>query len=502
MLHLFESHQQPVAESKMESSQLTFGSSSVPESPLSTLSSTPGSPVASLFSARTHTRFPSSVSSVASSPIIGCPGDTCPPTKLEGVQEEPVEPDYGIVDADNYFPDFNDIHADDQVYNNGRGCAEHGYDLSDELADLTRSPKKLRPDSSSFRGISRISSRISSISSRWKQRQVSDTAAALEKYDESLRSRANSATSALANPLASSFSARHSQISNSPARTILEESLSEAGISLIDIEKANREGVKREPQVTTPLLPPVMMDLPTPDNEELVQSPLQSPTVAEATHVILPDSPIEVPHSNGLLSPPLSTQPSLASIGLQIPFPRMHGPEIPPITMLNAEDEWSCKLGHANFTIHPKPYIPELCTLDAFEVHRANWSLARCNYAKHLVRTGEHYGVTSNIYRFTEEKWEFIDSQWRANHNIVLANLTDCNGNPLSLSKSNAHPGESVKMPPYLDKTKFPDLGDEDIVGPMSVAPAQPQPPAQAKSLRKRSFFRFLQDLFSSRDST
>ncbi|KMU88637.1 hypothetical protein CIHG_06576 [Coccidioides immitis H538.4] len=385
MLHLFESHQQPVAESKMESSQLTFGSSSVPESPLSTLSSTPADLTISM-------------------PMIKF-------TTMDAV------------------------------------APEHGYDLSDELADLTRSPKKLRPDSSSFRGISRISSRISSISSRWKQRQVSDTAAALEKYDESLRSRANSATSALANPLASSFSARHSQISNSPARTILEESLSEAGISLIDIEKANREGVKREPQVTTPLLPPVMMDLPTPDNEELVQSPLQSPTVAEATHVILPDSPIEVPHSNGLLSPPLSTQPSLASIGLQIPFPRMHGPEIPPITMLNAEDEWS-------------------------------------------------------FYRFTEEKWEFIDSQWRANHNIVLANLTDCNGNPLSLSKSNAHPGESVKMPPYLDKTKFPDLGDEDIVGPMSVAPAQPQPPAQAKSLRKRSFFRFLQDLFSSRDST
>ncbi|EEP77070.1 predicted protein [Uncinocarpus reesii 1704] len=487
----------------MEPLQSNYASNSVPESPLSTVSSYPASPVASLFSAK-HNRFPSSVSSLASSPGIGVPADQCPPTILEGVQEEePLDPDYSIVDEDNYFPDFNDIHADDQVDGSGRASFEQNYDLSDELAGVTRSPKKRRPDSNSLRGISRISSRISSISSRWKQRQVSDTAAALEKYDESLRSRANSATSALATPLASSFSARQSQISNSPARTILEESLQEAGIAPLDIEKANREAtIEREPQATTPLLPPVMIDLPNAENEELIHSPLQSPTVAETTNSIIADSPIEIQRANGLLSPPLSTQPSLTSISRQIASSRPYGAEISPITMLNTEDEWSCKLGHANFTIHPKPYIPEFCTLDAFEEHRSNWNLARCNYAKHLVRTGEHYGVTSNIYRFTEEKWDFTDSQWRVNHNIVLANLTDHNGNPLSLSKSNAHPGESVKMPPFLDKSKFPDLGDEDIVGPMSVAPAQPQLSTQSKSHRKRSFFKFLQDIFSSRDST
>lgn len=270
----------------------------------------------------------------------------------------------------------------------------------------------------------------------------------------------------------------------------------------IDIEKANREGsMDREPQATTPLLPPVMMDLASTDNEELLNSPLQSPTVAEPTYTLPTESPIEAHRSNGLLSPPLSTQPSLTSISRQLASSsRIYGPEKSPITMLHAEDEWSCKLGHANFTIHPKPYMPEVCTLKVFEEHRAHWNLARCNYAKHLVRTGEHYGMTSNIYRFTEEKWESIDSEWRNNHNAVLARLTDHSGNPLSLSRSNAHPGDSVVMPPLLDKAKFPDLGDEDIVGPMSVAPAPLQPPTQPRS-RKRSLFRFLQDLFS-RDSS
>ncbi|KAI1936401.1 hypothetical protein LOZ12_005536 [Ophidiomyces ophidiicola] len=457
------------------------------------MSSNPGSPVASLFSARAHNRFPSSVPSLASSPAFGATADASVPTKLEGVKEDPLELEYSLVDEDNYFPDFNEIHADDS---DGRVCYERGYDLSDEFGDMSRSLKKRRPDASSLRGISRISSRISSISTRWKQKPVSDAAAALEKYDESLRSRANSATSALATPLASSFSARHSQASNSPARTIFEENLVEAGISPIDIDKANRECVEeREPQATTPLLPPVMMDLVSSDTEELIQSPLQSPTVAEATDTPT-DSPIDVQRSNGLLSPPLSTQPSLASISRQLAASRAYGSEMSPITMLSAEDEWSCKLGHANFTIHPMPYTPEEYTLDSFEEHRNNWSLARRNYAKHLVRTGEHYGLTSNIYRSTEEKWDSIDTQWRTNHNVMLTKLTDSDGKPLSLSKSSTYPGESVKMPPYLDKNKFPDLGDEDIVGPMSVAPAQPQPPSHS---RKRSFFKFLQDIFSSR---
>ncbi|WEW55438.1 hypothetical protein PRK78_000869 [Emydomyces testavorans] len=488
----------------MDPFQSPYASNSVPDSLLSTFSSNPTSPVASLFSTRTHHRFPSSISSRASSPGIAASADANATTKLEGVKEEPLELEHSLIDEDNFFPNFNDIHADDQIDANGRVSVEYNYDLSDELGDVMRSPKKRRPDVSSFRGISRISSRISSISSRWKHRQVSDTAAALEKYDESLRSRANSATSVLANPLASSFSARQSQISNSPARTIPEESLNEAGIAPIDIDKANREGsFEGEPQATTPLLPPVMMDSPSPVNEELVHSPLQSPTVAEATDSPAADSPIEVQRSNGLLSPPLSSQPSLTSISRQLASSRAYGTEMSPITMRNTEDEWSCKLGHANFTIHPKPYVPAICTVDEFEEHRANWSLARSNYAKHLVRTGEHYGVTSNIYRFTEEKWDLIDGQWRTNHNIVLANLTDSNGNRLFLSKSNAHPGESVKIIPFLDKAKFPDLGDEDIVGLMSVAAApQPQSPTHPKSLRKRSLFRFLQDLFAHRDST
>tara|TARA_R110002060_G_scaffold25553_1_gene35010 strand:+ start:352 stop:765 length:414 start_codon:yes stop_codon:yes gene_type:complete len=51
----------------------------------------------------------------------------------------------------------------------------------------------------------------------------------------------------------------------------------------IDIEKANREGSDHEEGfATTPLLPPLMMDASANTKQISMQSPLQSPSVAEA----------------------------------------------------------------------------------------------------------------------------------------------------------------------------------------------------------------------------
>jgi hypothetical protein len=375
----------------------------------------------------------------------------------------------------------------------------NNYDLSDDVIELASSPKKRRSDSTPFRGISRISTRFSSMSSKWRQKQGSETAAALERYDESLRSRANSATSTLVSQTAGSLSRRQSRHCPSPARTVFEERLNEAGISPIDIDKANRETTTDiEPQATTPLLPPLMMDSLNKDIDSPIHSPLQSPSVADATDFPHVNTPTGITRLGGLPSPPLSTQPSMSSLRRQLGGARIpSSTDIP--TMMLENDEWSRKLGHANFTIRPEPYLPEECTVEALEAHRSDWELARCNYAKHLVRTGEHYGLTSHIYKLTEEKWDSVDCQWRGNHEQVIANLGESDGNASWMSNSKVHLGETLKIPGLHDKLKFPDLGDEDIVGPMAVGPTVQSPtPAQAKSVRKRTLFKFLQDLFSS----
>ncbi|KAL1959218.1 hypothetical protein VTO42DRAFT_2723 [Malbranchea cinnamomea] len=498
--NLFDIPRRESLESNMEPpNHCHYSSTAIPQSPRSVSSSVSASPAASLFSSRAHSRFPSSVSSLGSSP--GVTGSTeafgTMKTQLAEVKEEPVESEGTLVEEDNYFPHFNDFHAVDNTEGKAWSSLEsHEYDLSDGFSQPSASPKKRRADNIPFRGFSRISTRLSSMSSRWRQKQLSDTAAALERYDESLRSRANSATSTLVSPVVSSLSRRESGHARSPARAAFEERISEAGIAPLDIEKANAQSPPEgERHATTPLLPPMMKDLPNPVDEVPLNSPLQSPSVTRA-----PDSPsvsmtTTVSPVSGLPSPPISTQPSLSSIRPpQMGSTRGCSMDIPSMNMEEPVDEWAQKLGHANFTILPEPYEPTLCTIEAFEEHRACWELARCNFAKHLVRTGEHYGITSNIYRLTEEKWESINEQWRQTHNRLAANLADKEGNPLSLSKSNIHTGEAIKLPRLHDKEKFPDLGDEDIIGPMSVA--RQSPPSSQQRSRKRSFFRFLQDLF------
>jgi hypothetical protein len=171
------------------------------------------------------------------------------------------------------------------------------------------------------------------------------------------------------------------------------------------------------------------------------------------------------------------------------------GDGAPPVVLTHPGDEWAHKLGHANFTIQPEPYVLDTLTdAGSFLQFRADWDLARCNYAKHLVRTGEHYGATSKIYQLTEEKWQSIDNEWKQNYESMIANLPVSEGAALGLTVSNIQPNDALKIPRLHDNDKFPELGDEDIVGPMSVGPAM-YSPSRPKSEKKRSFLKFIQDL-------
>lgn len=368
------------------------------------------------------------------------------------------------------------------------------YDFAHPGLGIADPPQKRNSDSSSTKGISRIGSRISTISTRLKSRRHSEGLDEDGNFSLDPRSRANSQSSALASPVMSTFTRVESSIPPSPARTIYEDRISESGARPINIERPNSENLDDSiPQATTPLLPPFMGDDPTSADASRVQSPLQSPSVAGTTDEPLGSSITDF--RLGIPSPPLSSKPSVASFKRpRTCTVRTPSGDAPPFTLSDPNDEWATKLGHANFTIQPEPYGPGLCDLESFREFRAQWDLARCNFAKHLVRTGEHYGVTSNIYKLTEEKWESINREWKHHHEVMLSKLDLNDGADLVLTESHLPPCEQLKIPPLHDN-KFPELGDQEIVGPMKIAPAMDVPEACRSRSVKRDFIKFFHDL-------
>jgi hypothetical protein len=265
----------------------------------------------------------------------------------------------------------------------------------------------------------------------------------------------------------------------------------------IDVEKANAividpEEVDAERRyATTPLLPPLLGNCR--NNGLPTSSPLQSPTVADATPSVAA-TPAGTPPVRAYPTPPLSSKPSITSfkgprVGYMVP-----SSDIPPMMLADPNDKWANTLGHANFTILPEPYVPEICNAYSVRQVMDDWQQARNNYAKHQVRTAEHYGATSKYYLLTEQKWAEIDAEWKSNHDLVKSHAVAI-GQELEPT-SPAEPEPLSKMPTLNDpksQGKFPKLGDEDIVGPMfqfKESPLFQKPPS-----KKRAFLKFLSDL-------
>ncbi|KAH8422893.1 uncharacterized protein LDX57_000649 [Aspergillus melleus] len=471
-----------------------------PQSPMTTTSSTPVSPAVSLFSAKGHARFSSSVSSLVSSPGHGNSMESASKNPLTGVKEEyscgaharDLEEEYFLEHFDQGLSEVEDSYFSSVDYSDG-------YDLTDAGMDISHSPKKRRSDSISIKGLSRISSQISTISSRWKSRRASGGPDGVDTFSTSLRSRTNSASSVLVSPTVGSISRVESfTVPPSPARTIFEERISESGAQPIDIAKANRHDPEESaPQATTPLLPPFMGDEPVYPTTSRVHSPLQSPSVADMSEDVPDANVLQDPRLATLPSPSLSSKPSVASFNRpRAGTARTVSGEAPPFILSDPKDEWANRLGHANFNIQPEPYMPEVYDLESFRLLRAQWDLAQCNFAKHLVRTGEHYGITSNIYKLTEEKWESINNEWRRQHEAMLSQLEATEGPHLRLVNSHCDPYEQFKIP-RLHDDKFPELGDGEIVGPMKIAPPSTDSGLCRTQSLKRNFLKFFQDLVS-----
>lgn len=275
------------------------------------------------------------------------------------------------------------------------------------------------------------------------------------------------------------------------SRERLEESIAS---SPIDIAKANAFDAKAEQEetdrfATTPLLPPLLVKAYR--NDQPTESPLQSPTVATTTHSLVA-TPIGTPPVRAYPTPPLSSKPSVSSFKTSRPGYLVPSSDIPPIMLTDPNDKWANALGHANFTIQPEPYLPEVCDMASLRQLFADWEQARCNFTKHQVRTAEHHGVTSNTYLLTEKKWAEIDALWKRNHDEAVSHAAAMGEEPEPTSP--VEPAPLSKMPTLNDpksEGKFPKLGDEDIVGPMvQIASQVPKTPT-----RKRAFFRFFSDM-------
>ena len=408
------------------------------------------------------------------------------------------------------------------------------YDLSDGFVsdcDASAEPctKKRRAGDSSLATIAtRLGGRFPSFSRRWGGRRPSrspfaaDGVAAVttaatapsRRASQGASSRASSMTSSIAKagPMVRDVSAPRTppnHLNNSINNNNNNNTNNEVGLDgeeAIFLDKLEAEPavvdehIFLERPATTPLLPPVIVPAPTAHavvRGSDVQSPLQSPTVAGSPETF----------SEGIRTPPLSGRPSISSLAgppVIISTPsQVPTSDIPNIRLAEPDDEWSSRLGHANFDIHPEPYTPDVFNAEACRQIRANWELARCNYIKHLIRTGAHYGDKSKTYRLTEQKWAEIDAEWKARHDETVARAEE-NGS-LAVSDRNASPlPESsmtvATMVPSLtgprSDGKFPQLGNEDIVGPMVVqASSLPSKPSFRRRRGPATILRFIGDV-------
>lgn len=366
--------------------------------------------------------------------------------------------------------------------------------------DFAASKRHCADEPSSFNAIQwRISTRLPSLTRKWKSRKDQRSSSIPDSGFESTttRSRASSMKSpSILDVKLNQLDQREPPTPLTPSQSGLIESSQHDATQPpdpSDHQEAYDEDARPKSLARTPLLPPVMA-LASEDGP--VQSPLQSPTIAEAPSV--PHSPFDCPSPySGLPSPPLSTKPSIASFHHR---PIIPSSEIPAIRLVELQDEWTAKLGHFNFAIEPEPYsLPRPTSLEDCKRLRVDWETARCNYVKHLARAAEVHSTTSTTYRWTEEKWAAIDATWKRNHEQGLASVPRNSEEELQASQheSDQVPLSLAKLPTFngpQSEGKFPKANETGIIGPME----QVKPCALARPSRKRAFWRFLQGVLPS----
>ncbi|KAK1760066.1 hypothetical protein QBC47DRAFT_291275 [Echria macrotheca] len=444
---------------------------------------------------RTHSRYSSSASSLASS-SSDSPSSPSQPTHTAGknsksqlpdVQEDPSEreeedhtvvpdclgPETGLYDC---LCDEACVHQAELAHSTTiypYSSTEFDYDLgflSD--TDFNGSPRQKKRRHGSDAGFSswgtRLGSRLPSLP-RWRSSRRNNFAffpgsdPALDQPSNFSRAASSRSSSISVPARGATERSLEPPLPATPALSFYEslESLP-SPLEISQAQVAAGKTIERDRALaTTPLLPPLMTE--APPARSLQPSPLQSPTVA-------PGSAVEAPHNlHTYPTPPLSTKASVSSFRRGTVSSTYSDIPSPLPCLLDHQDAWSDRLGHANFTIEPRPYTPEQADLATIQSFRADWDLARINYMRHLVRTGEHYGTTSKTYALTEAKWAEIEQKWHRIEGDLIQRLDPqgC-GSALATLHLRRITEISGAIPRMLsDDAKFPERGDVDIVGPM-----------------------------------
>jgi hypothetical protein len=377
------------------------------------------------------------------------------------------------------------------------------YDLSN-AADRSLLPRTRPRANTGSR--TKLTKRWPSLSKGWNHRKTSSlsTANSMESIETSYSSRLSSTSR---RPEDEFFA--HPSYDTKEFLSGLEMSPPTSPFQSVLFTDEEQEPFDRKKLAPTPLLPPMLDEMsktppPPPTKTQVSPRPFGLGLHASAL------SPSPVIHSSkpsissSIRSNYSSTQSESLSSSLALLSP-------PP-------DKWSEQLGHANFTIHPEPYLPAALSHMACEKLVSDYAAASAEFVKQQARALEHYGPNSRIYQLTQDKWTEIDGQWRSNMDEVVVQATQMGvdlGNLIleqqqqqGLNHQTSHSrGESglpmmMSLPPFNPHIdgKFPTLGDGSIVGPMeTVASSNSSSPTQRSPTGR--FFR-IGSLFGSNKGT
>lgn len=356
----------------------------------------------------------------------------------------------------------------------------------------------------------RIGSRLPSLSRRVREMPPSASPSRQQSVRSAPSSRAPSRASSFRLPsLNKSFINHHENIDSSvatppgtPIRTALEDK-PQNELPPLDIQMPlTEEPIDRKALASTPLLPTSVLERRGSEYED-IQSPLQSPTVADSPVFSYTMSPATTPVLTAAVSPEISPKHSFVSFGGTRSSQVLSSPDSSFVELLDVEDKWTARLGHANFIVHPAPYSPDVCDSASCKRLVEDWEEARKQFINQAARTCEHYGPTSQVYKLTEQKWTEIDAIWRRNHEMAVEQAKKV-GNPRGESPHEARlperdyqplaePAPLAKLPSLNDPNntgKFPKLDEADIVGPM-VQYAQ----ITTQASKRTAFLKFFKDL-------
>ncbi|KAK1035598.1 hypothetical protein LTS16_014420 [Friedmanniomyces endolithicus] len=448
------------------------------------------SPIASTFSHRSHNRCPSSSSSLATTPDSPV---NLTKSALHDLVEDPAEredafpdllscdPNEPLCICDTTFcehrqtPKLSDLAA--PVLSSPEWTAGDDYFGDDAEVFSTRSAKRRRSVEQSNESLtSRLGRRWPSISARWRDRKPTTSIS-----ESTVQSAPPSRASSVRLPTLRHSLAAHLDLNQAitPPITPVDAQSDSNEFRLprrlsrpqkpIDIIVPDHalDPLDQQELASTPLLPPMMAEN-LGHSQEAFQSPLQSPSVADSRVSIL-STPASTPVHTAIPTPPLSSQPSTVSFGVPRSTNGLQSfADIPPMTISDEPDLWTMRLGHANFHITPGPYYPNVCDVYACKRLLDDWESARAEFMRQASRISEHYGPTSQIYKFTEQKWAEIDALWRAYHE--RANTEAGVSDDTTLFQPLAETQALSKIPSLTEPqqpSKFLMVDDADIVGPM-----------------------------------